>query len=120
MGKNELIDTILGIFNLKENSLHEKEARRIEFKGKEDEFGPDTLASLTLETLAIFCNVKPWEGGWIPPPPPINNAFRAVLGQFFYTILEIYINEEPMQKIGSPAFIFWLGGPLELSYLEPV
>ena len=25
-----------------------------------------------------------------------------------------------MQEIGSPAFIFWLGGPLELSYLEPV
>ena len=73
---------------------------------------------LTLETLAIFCNVKPW--GWWIPPPPMNNAFRLFLGSFFYTILEIYINEEPMQKIGSPAFIFWSGGPLELSYLEPV
>ena len=56
--------------------------------------------------------------GWIPPP--INNNFQAVLGLFFYIILEIYINKEPMQKIGSPAFIFWSGGPLELSYLEPV
>ena len=25
-----------------------------------------------------------------------------------------------MQKIGSPAFIFWSGGPLQLLYLEPV
>ena len=42
------------------------------------------------------------------------------LGSFFYTILEIYINEEPMQKMGSPSFIFWSGGPLKLSCLEPV
>ena len=77
---------------------------------------------LTLETLALFCKVKPWEGvgGGFHTPPPINNAFRPVFGQFFHTILEIYINEEPMQKIGSPAFIFWSGGLLELSYLEPV
>ena len=73
---------------------------------------------LTLETLGIFCNVKPWGG--VDSTPPINNNFQAVLGHFFYIILEIYINKEPMQKIGSPAFIFWSGGPLELSYFEPV
>ena len=60
---------------------------------------------LTLETLVIFCNDRP---------------FRAIFEQFFFTILEIYISKEPMQKIGSPAFICWSGGPLELSYFEPV
>ena len=48
----------------------------------------------------------------------LKTAFRAVVGHFFYSFLEIYINEEPVQKIGSPVFIFWSGGPLELSYLE--
>ena len=79
---------------------------------------PLSVIGLTLETLAIFCNVKPWGG--MDSYPPINDAFGAVFGYFFKTILEIHINEEPMQKIGSPAFIFWSGGPLELSYLEPV
>ena len=58
--------------------------------------------------------------GGVDSTPPINNDFQAVLGHSFYIILEIYINKEPMQKIGSPAFIFWSGGPLELSYFEPV
>ena len=66
--------------------------------------------SLTLERL----------GGGGDSAPPIKNNFQAVLGHFFYIILEIYINKEPMQKIGSPAFIFWSGGPLELSYFEAV
>ena len=52
--------------------------------------------------------------------PLYEQHLPAVLGHFFYTILEIYINKEPMQKIGSPAFIFWSGGPLELSYFEAV
>ena len=49
----------------------------------------------------------------------LNNALHAVWGSF-YMILEIYINKENIEKIGSPAFIFWSGGPLKLSYLEPV
>ena len=62
---------------------------------------------------------------WFSMQPGILNprnlgCFWAVFGHFFCTILEIYINEEPMQKIGFPAFIFWSGGPLELSYLELV
>ena len=36
--------------------------------------------------------------------------------QNVFIYFEIYINEEPMQKIGSPAFIFWSGTPLELSF----
>ena len=64
---------------------------------------------LTLETLAIFCNVKPWSWGVgeVDSTPPINNAFGAVFGYFLKTIHEIHIN-------------FGRGGLLKLSYLEPV
>ena len=59
-------------------------------------------------------------GGGMIPYPPYEQRLSAFFGQFFYAILEIYINEEPMQKMGSPSFIFWSGGPLKLSCLEPV
>ena len=42
--------------------------------------------------------------GGVASTLPINIAFRAVFGQIFFTILEIYINEEPKQKIGSHIF----------------
>ena len=37
--------------------------------------------------------------------------FRLFWSSFFYTTLEIYINEDPMQKIGSVAFKFWMWWP---------
>ena len=63
-----------------------------------------TECYLTLETLAIFCSFKPW--GAVDSTPPMNNAIWLFSGSFFYTIIEIYINEEAMQKIGFLAFIF--------------
>ena len=46
----------MGIFILKEKNLHGKEARRKEFKGKEADFGPVTLASSRI--TQIPCNIK--------------------------------------------------------------
>ena len=45
-----------------------------------------------LNISAMIQPLKSWGGGFPPAtPPPINNAFCAVLRCVFYTILEIYI-----------------------------
>ena len=45
-------------------------------------------------------------GGGGIRPPPLKIALRAVFGNLFHTILETYINEEPIPKIRSLALKF--------------
>ena len=49
-------------------------------------------------------------GGAVSAPPRIS-PFGFFFDFFFDTILETYINEEPMQRIGSLAFKFWMWWP---------
>ena len=68
------------------------------------------------DTQLIFLEYSLTMGGGLNSAPTINNAIWSVLVQSFYTILEIYLNEEPMKKT---AFIFWPGGaPLNLPTLS--
>ena len=59
------------------------------------------------------------EGFPHPYKQRLPDCFGAVF--FIQSLIEIYITEEPMQNIGSPAFIFWPGvrGTLEPSFLKP-
>ena len=50
-------------------------------------------------------------GGGADSAPPWILPFGFFFDIFFDTILETYINEEPMQRIGSLAFKFWMWWP---------